>query len=247
MSVPCRVTASGDVFPADELRIGGGDLHGDIVHQTLKILGARDEIGLAVDFDQHAQLGARVNVAADDALLGGTRGLLCRRRDAALAQNHFRLRRDRPWLSTSAFLHSIMPAPVRSRSCLTKSALISMVSFSRSGRSRADPSLHPPGSRIRSLNSRTVKNPAGAARRSVRLRSRPLGRRTLARQGHRRQVSSDSDSDISCSAYFGSKYCAYSGSPPVRGVRPRHDFLGREILLGGELRGPRPQRRRFCS
>ena len=69
-----------DVFLADELRVGGGDVHGEIVHQFLKIVGARHEIGLAVDFHQHAQLGAGMDVAADEALFGGARGLLAERR-----------------------------------------------------------------------------------------------------------------------------------------------------------------------
>jgi hypothetical protein len=47
------------VFLADEARIGGGDVHGDIVHQLLEIVGAGHEIGLAVDFHQHAELAAR--------------------------------------------------------------------------------------------------------------------------------------------------------------------------------------------
>jgi hypothetical protein len=48
----------GDVFLADELRIGGGDLHGQVLHQFLEVVGARHEIGLAVHFHQHAQLRA---------------------------------------------------------------------------------------------------------------------------------------------------------------------------------------------
>jgi hypothetical protein len=47
-----------DVFLADEARIGGGDVHGDVVHQFLEIVGAGHEIGLAVDFHQHAELAA---------------------------------------------------------------------------------------------------------------------------------------------------------------------------------------------
>ena len=65
-----------DVFLADELRVGGGHLHGQILHQLLKVVGARHEIGLAVHFHQHAQLRAGMDVAADDALPRGARGFL---------------------------------------------------------------------------------------------------------------------------------------------------------------------------
>ena len=57
-----------DVFLADELRIGRGHLHGEVFHQLLEIVGAGHEVGLAVDLDQHAELRAGVNVAADHAL-----------------------------------------------------------------------------------------------------------------------------------------------------------------------------------
>ena len=78
------------VFLADELRIGGGDVHRDVAHQFLKIVGAGHEIGLAVDFHQHAQLRAGMDVGTDQALLRGARGLLAGGRDAALAQHDFR-------------------------------------------------------------------------------------------------------------------------------------------------------------
>ena len=81
----------GHILAPHELRIGGGHLHGQVLHQFLKVLGARHEIGLAVDFDQHADLRAGVDVVADDALLGRARRLLRRRRDAGLAQHHFGL------------------------------------------------------------------------------------------------------------------------------------------------------------
>ena len=77
------------IFPAEILRIGRRDVHGEIVHQFLEIVGARHEIRFAVDFHQHAELAAGVDVAADQALLGGARGLLAGRRDAVLAQHDF--------------------------------------------------------------------------------------------------------------------------------------------------------------
>ena len=82
-------TSGGDVLLAEELRIGRRDVHRDIVHQFLEIVGASHEIGLAVDFHHHAELAAGVDVGADQALLGGARGLLAGRRDAALAQDDF--------------------------------------------------------------------------------------------------------------------------------------------------------------
>ena len=59
MSFSFSSAAGGHIFLADELRIGRGDLHGQVVHQFLEIVGARHEIGLAVDFHQHAQLRRR--------------------------------------------------------------------------------------------------------------------------------------------------------------------------------------------
>ncbi len=38
------------ILLADELRVGGRDLHGEILHQTLEVVRARHEIGLAVHF-----------------------------------------------------------------------------------------------------------------------------------------------------------------------------------------------------
>ena len=89
MSLLLLEDCGGDVFAADELRVGRGDLHGDVVHQFLELVGAGHEVGFAVDFDHHAELRAGVDVAADDALLGGAGGLLGGRGDAALAQNDF--------------------------------------------------------------------------------------------------------------------------------------------------------------
>ena len=65
-------------------------MHGDVVHQLLEVVRARHEIRLAVDFHQHAELAAVVDVASDQALLGGARGLFAGGRDAVLAQHDFR-------------------------------------------------------------------------------------------------------------------------------------------------------------
>ena len=91
ISRSCVERLAGHVLFADVLGVGGGDVHGDIVHQLLEIVGAGHEIGLAVDFHQDAELAAGVDVAADQALLGDARGLLVRGRDATLPQNDFRV------------------------------------------------------------------------------------------------------------------------------------------------------------
>src|SRR3569833_414998 len=82
----------GHVFLADELRIGGCDVHCNIANQFLKIVRASHEIGFAVDFHHHAELRAGMNIGADRSLLRGTRSLLASGRNTALAQYDFRFR-----------------------------------------------------------------------------------------------------------------------------------------------------------
>ena len=76
-----------DIFLADELGVAGGDVHGDVVHQFLEVVGAGDEVALAVDLDQHADLAAGVDVAGDRAFAGGAGGLLGGHGHAALAEH----------------------------------------------------------------------------------------------------------------------------------------------------------------
>src|SRR5215469_6661272 len=52
-----------DVFLADILRVAGGDVHGDVVHQFFEVFSASYEIALAVDLHQHTDLAAGVNIA----------------------------------------------------------------------------------------------------------------------------------------------------------------------------------------
>src|SRR5579883_938576 len=73
-------------FAAQIARIGRGDVHRDIVHQLFEIIGARDEVGFAVDLNHHAELAAGMDVAADETLFGGPRRLLPGRRDTLFAQ-----------------------------------------------------------------------------------------------------------------------------------------------------------------
>ena len=55
--------------------------------KAAKIVGAGDEIGFAVDFDQHADLAAGVDVSVNQAFGGDAARLLGRGREAALAQD----------------------------------------------------------------------------------------------------------------------------------------------------------------
>src|SRR5215510_3967009 len=57
-----------DVFPCDVGRIRRRDLHPEILHEILEGVGTRDEVRLAVDLDQHPELGAVVEVGADGSL-----------------------------------------------------------------------------------------------------------------------------------------------------------------------------------
>ena len=50
-------------------------MHGDVVAKLLEGFGAGDEIGLAIDFDEHANLAAGVNVTADQTFAGFALGL----------------------------------------------------------------------------------------------------------------------------------------------------------------------------
>ena len=46
-------------------------MHRQLLGQQLEVLGARDEIGLAVHLDDDADLATQVDVVADHAVLGG--------------------------------------------------------------------------------------------------------------------------------------------------------------------------------
>jgi hypothetical protein len=81
----------GNVFPADVLRIAGGDVHGNVVHQLLEVLGASHEIALAVNLHEHADLAAGVDVAGHRAFAGHAGCLLRRHGNTLLAQDHNRL------------------------------------------------------------------------------------------------------------------------------------------------------------
>src|SRR3712207_2249184 len=57
-----------DVVLGDELRVGGGDVQCDVPREGGEVVVARDEVRLAVDLDEHADLGVRVDVRLDRAL-----------------------------------------------------------------------------------------------------------------------------------------------------------------------------------
>src|SRR3954447_17315042 len=48
----------------------GGDVHRDLARERLELLVARDEVGVAVDLDEHADLAVGVDVGRDGALGG---------------------------------------------------------------------------------------------------------------------------------------------------------------------------------
>src|SRR5712692_10259335 len=77
----------GHLVARDEARLGGGDMHRQILHQSLEVPGARHEIGLAVHLDQHPDAPARMDVGADRALGRRLGGALGRRRLAALPED----------------------------------------------------------------------------------------------------------------------------------------------------------------
>src|SRR6266700_150575 len=64
-----------DVVAADVGGVRGGDVHRDVTSQPAELVGHGDEVGLAVQLDEHAELGRQVGVGLvqvglDDALAG---------------------------------------------------------------------------------------------------------------------------------------------------------------------------------
>ena len=58
--------------------------------RVLKVFGEGNEVALAVDFEQHADLAAGVDVGSHGAFVGGAGSLLLCRGHAALAQHNER-------------------------------------------------------------------------------------------------------------------------------------------------------------
>ncbi len=99
---------------------GGQHLVGEL--DEARVLG--DEVGLAVELDEHAGLAGRVvgHVRGDQAVGGGASLALGDALEALDPQDLDALSTS-PSASSSAFLTSIMPAPVRSRSALMSAAV----------------------------------------------------------------------------------------------------------------------------
>ncbi len=84
-------TTSLGTLAIEILRRHRRDVHRDIAGQVGELRVARDEVGLAVDFDEHADLAAGVDVAGDEAFVGRPLGLLRGLRRTALDQQRLGL------------------------------------------------------------------------------------------------------------------------------------------------------------
>ena len=107
-----------------------GDVHGDVFYESLEVIAARREVGLAVDFDEDAE-SFRPCEYSGRPCLRRQRGRISSglKRDPSFAGSRWPAP-YRPSASVSAFLQSIIPAPVFSRSSLTCCAEISMNPYS---------------------------------------------------------------------------------------------------------------------
>ena len=116
-SPPSGAAASASTSPASSA------WRGDLAHEALELLVAGDEIGLGIDLDQRRRACPRRRRRPGPRRRRG-RPSWRRRQGPSCAASRRRLR-CRPAVSPSAFLQSIMPAPVFSRSSLTSAAVIS--------------------------------------------------------------------------------------------------------------------------
>src|SRR5579863_6598970 len=67
------------------------NVHGNVAGQLRKLWIARNEVGLTIDLDKHADLAAGVDVRRNESLVSGTFGFLFGLRRTALEQQLFRL------------------------------------------------------------------------------------------------------------------------------------------------------------
>src|SRR5262249_17451163 len=88
---PAPLLRLGDLLAADVARARGRHLHRQVAHQLLELVRLGDEVGLAVDLDQHADLAARVDVGPDRPVGGDAGGPFGRLRESLLAQEPERL------------------------------------------------------------------------------------------------------------------------------------------------------------
>ena len=162
-------------------------MHRDLARERDEVVVAGDEVGVAVDLDEHADLA----VAVDVGLHGALGGLAAAHLEGLVAEPDAqqldglldvaaRSRRAR-------FLQSIMPAPVRSRSSLTSlrrsgCAHFSSFSWSRSSWSFSAAALARP-----SLAARWASSAGLAASSAARLRRRRFARLLGLRPPRRRR------------------------------------------------------------
>src|SRR5687768_16795905 len=76
-----------DALGVDVERSQSGHLDREVADELLELVGAGDEVGLAVDLDQDADPAARVDVARDEAVLGVPIGPLGGGRQAAIPED----------------------------------------------------------------------------------------------------------------------------------------------------------------
>jgi hypothetical protein len=94
-------------------------MHGNVLDQLLKLLAAGNEIAFAIDLDKDADFSA----VTRPAFLPAWAIPFLRRISIAATSS--------PRASTNAFLQSIIPAPVFSRSDLTPLAVTSAITYSK--------------------------------------------------------------------------------------------------------------------
>jgi hypothetical protein len=99
----------------------------DVAHEALELVVLGYEIGFGINLDNGATVAADGN--ADEAFGGGPASLLGAA-ERPLARSQSTDVSISPSFSARAFLQSIMPAPVRSRSSFTEAAVISAIDLS---------------------------------------------------------------------------------------------------------------------
>src|SRR6267142_2226483 len=77
----------GHLLAVHDARLGGGDVHCQVLHERLEVGRAGHEVGLAVHLDQDPNPPARVDVRADRPLAGRLRGALHGGRLSLLAED----------------------------------------------------------------------------------------------------------------------------------------------------------------